>query len=544
MTARLCGFDCDSVIDEVSDCEGAVVVDIDADGDCDGESAGEYEIVADPVIDRLGRDVVVSHSDMAPLKLCTRVADVVIVAAVRVTAALKLKLGEGDSLRETRAEADTDTERDATRVLIALCEFVRVVESDGDVDELGELVRVTCVALDETDGVCVDEYAGDFESKYRSDGLTVAVTAADADRETVARMLPETDEDDVSDTDGVDDDVIEVDFDRVDVIEGELECVALGTELPVASDRVVVTVAVAAPTDGDAEPVVDRVLDSTGVAEPDNAAEYVALSTSLRVALIVIVIAPDAEFVLVSVTVAVIIGVTDSPALTDASPDCVPEAELDGVSDSVACGVSVGRAGDGDELAVTESKLTVGLSDDVCVGCFTVALVDGLELKLARDGLAVLESNAERDTADFETKADRDGGCSVRVAGGDGDVVEHTDVSALWLLDVDAHGDADGLPVRERETRAEVVMVIDALPDFDIPPVVDSCVVAEALAVFTDESVIAVTVGDVVAIERLPEADDDHEADGDGVALELVEMDCVGIDAKGDAEFELHALRL
>ena len=94
------------------------------------------------------------------------------------------------------------------------------------------------------------------------------------------------------------------------------------------------------------------------------------------------------------------------------------------------------------------------------------------------------------------------------------------------------------------DARTETVRVVDAVPDFDALPVVDSRVVTEALAVFEAVSVRAVSVGEIVATERLPETVDDPESDGDSVALELVEMDCVGIDANGDAEFELQALRL
>ena len=179
--------------------------------------------------------------------------------------------------------------------------------------------------------------------------------------------------------------MIEVDIDRADVIERELECVALGSELPDANERVAVAVVVAPIIDGDTELVVDRVRDSTGVAEPDSDAEIVALSIVLLVALIVIELDPDPLFVTVSATVAVTAGVAESPALHDASPECVPEAELDSVNERDARGVCVGRAGDADEIAVTESTLTVGSGDEVCVGCPTEALVDALELKLARD---------------------------------------------------------------------------------------------------------------------------------------------------------------
>ncbi len=156
----------------------------------------------------------------------------------------------------------------------------------------------------------------------------------------------------------------------------------------------------------------------------------------------------------------------------------------------------------------------------------------------------MLERAAEPDTAVCETTAERDGSCGVHVTGGDGDEVEHSVASALRLLEVDAHCDVDGLPVSERDARAECVTVADALSDFDTLPVVDSCIVTEALTVCKADRVHAVSVADIVAIVRLPEAEDDTEADGDGAALELVEMDCVGIEAKGDAEFELLALRL
>ena len=429
--ARLCGFDCDSVIDGVSDREGAVVVEMDADGVCVGDRTDVDVVDTEPVVDGLGRVVVVAHMDRAPLTLCARVADVVMVAAVRVTAALKLKLGVDVSLRDASAEAETDTERDAARDGCAVGEFEEVAEFSMEDDGQGELVRVTCVALDEIDGVCVNEYAGDFES-YRNDGLTVAVTAADADEESVACALLETDDDDESDTDGFDDEVVDVDIDRADVIEGELECVVLCAEDPVANDCVVFAVAVAATSsDVDAEFVVDRVLDSAGVAEPDCATEFVAPPVSLRAVVLVIALVVDTEFDFESVAVGDIDGVVDSSALFVASPEFVQETELDGVGDSVVRGVRVGSAGDAEGLAVVEMRLAVASGDDVCVSCFTVALVDGLELKLASVWLAVLESAAEPETAVCETTPERDGRCGVRVTSGDWDDVEHADDSAL-----------------------------------------------------------------------------------------------------------------
>ncbi len=98
MDARLRGFDCDSVIDGVRDFVGAADLEMVADGDCVFDSAGDGVPVAELVVERLERDVVVSINDTAPLPLCARVADVVIDTAVRVTAALKLTLREDDSL--------------------------------------------------------------------------------------------------------------------------------------------------------------------------------------------------------------------------------------------------------------------------------------------------------------------------------------------------------------------------------------------------------------------------------------------------------------
>ena len=82
------------------------------------------------------------------------------------------------------ADAETELDREAASVDCALCELEEVAELTIEGDRLDELVRVACVALDETDGVCDEENAGDFESS-RSDGLTVGDMAGDADDESV-----------------------------------------------------------------------------------------------------------------------------------------------------------------------------------------------------------------------------------------------------------------------------------------------------------------------------------------------------------------------